>query len=537
MIHRQPATPGTSAPTCPDCPPACTGCRAERLAVNCGCEYEAKQFEYARAGHGGDAASMHHGARGSRDDRRAQSHDAVPGKGHGGGHDHAAMMSDPAMAKQMERDMLTRFLVAVTLTIPAVLYSPLGRDFFGINLWSPIDRNWMMFILSTPVVLWAGWIFLAGTYHSLRARQLNMSVLIATGVSAAYFSSVFLLLAGEDEVFFEAAAMLVTFVLFGHWLEMRSRKGTSEALRALLELVPQQATVVRNGNEVSIPTAEIQEGDTVVLRAGDRVAVDGTVISGETAIDESLVTGESIPVEKGPGDPVVAGSINGSGSIRFTATRVGSETTLVRSSACSRAAQTSKAPGQRLADRAAAYLVIVAVSAGVITFVVWFGLVGEDFITSLTFAISAVVIACPDALGLATPTAVAVATGLGARRNILIKDAATLEGISAVNAVVMDKTGTLTEGKPRVADVISAPGFAESELVGLAAAAEGGSAHPLGDAVAEYAWSKGFDVPSEAGAFQSLAGLGISATVGDRDVLVGTRRLMSERGVDLSELD
>ncbi|HEX5939881.1 MAG TPA: copper-translocating P-type ATPase [Dehalococcoidia bacterium] len=499
---------------CAECGPDCICCAAERLEVTAGATHEAKQHEYAEAqpGHGGESHALEAG----------------------GHHDHAAMMADPAMAKRMERDMLTRFVVALVLTIPTVLYSPIGEDFFGINLPSPIDENWLMFILSTPVVWWAGWIFISGSYYSLRSRQLNMSVLIATGVLAAYVASVFLTVAGEEEVFFEAATMLVTFVLFGHWLEMRSRKGTSEALRALLELVPQQAVVVREGREVSIPTAEIQVGDVVVLRAGDRVPVDGEVSEGQSAVDESLVTGESIPVEKSSGDAVVAGSINGSGSLRFRASRVGADTTLGQIVRLVEEAQSSKAPGQRLADTAAGYLVVLAVSVGLITFSVWFFAVGEDFIFSLTFAISAVVIACPDALGLATPTAVAVATGLGARNNILIKDAATLERIASVDAVVFDKTGTLTEGKPRVTEVAPAAGWDERRLVGVTAAAEGGSGHPLSLAMVEKATELGVDGVGEARDFQSLAGLGVSAAVDGQQVLVGTERLMRERGIDFT---
>jgi P-type Cu2+ transporter len=517
--------------SCRECPVDCIGCTAERLAVTAGSPQEAKQYEYASAGDG------RHGGDSHRLTRARQPVTAEPeDKRH---HDHAAMMADPAMARQMEQDMLVRFLVALSLTIPTVLYSPIGEDFFGLDLPSPIDKNWLMLILSTPVVWWAGWIFLSGTYYSLLSRQLNMSVLIATGVLAAYVASVFLTVAGEEEVFFEAAAMLVTFVLFGHWLEMKSRKGTSEALRALLDLVPQKATVIREGQEVSIPTNEIAVDDVVVLRAGDRVPVDGVVESGDSAIDESLVTGESIPVQKRQGDPVVAGSINGSGSLRFSATRIGAETTLGQIVKLVETAQSSKAPGQRLADKAAAYLVILAVSVGVITFVVWHLIVGEDFIFSLTLAISAVVIACPDALGLATPTAVAVATGLGARHNILIKDAATLERIAQVDAVLIDKTGTLTEGKPKVTEVVAINGagaWDESVVVAMAAAAEGGSGHPLGQALAGYAAERKVGVPPEATNFESLAGLGVSARIDGKTVLVGTERLMKQRGVSYEAL-
>src|SRR5579862_4335327 len=261
--------------------------------------------------------------------------------------------------------------------------------------------------------------------------------------------------------------MLVTFVLFGHWMEMRSRRGTSDALQALLSLVPPKARVVRNAQVVEIPTSEIQKDDLVELRPGDRVPVDGVVADGETAIDESLVTGESIPVPKRPGDPVVGGSINQSGSVRFKATKVGDETALAQIVNLVEEAQSSKAPGQRIADRWAQYLVILAVGAGIVTFGVWAGLMHASLLVALTFAISAIVIACPDALGLATPTAVAVGTGIGARHNILIKNAATLERVSRITAVALDKTGTLTEGKPRVTDVAVAEGSSENEALRL----------------------------------------------------------------------
>src|SRR5215204_5984910 len=367
------------------------------------------------------------------------------------GHD----MSDPGMAAAMESGMRNKFFVALLLTIPTVLYSPLGMSLLGLRLPNfGLGENVIMLLLSTPVVFYSGWIFISGSYHSLRRRTLNMSVLIATGVLAAYLFSVLITFIG-GETFYEAAAMLVTFVLFGHWMEMRSRRGTNEALRALFDLVPPQATVIREGAEVTIPSSEVQLGEFVVLRPGDKVPVDGEVIEGKTSIDEALVTGESVPVSKGLGDPVIAGSINRSGSIRFRATAVGADTTLAQIVDLVQQAQNSKAPGQRLADRAAEYLVILAVGSGIITFFAWYFLGGAAAITAMTFAISAVVIACPDALGLATPTAVAVGTGIGARHNILIKDAATLENVSRINAIVLDKTGTLTEGKPALTDVVT----------------------------------------------------------------------------------
>jgi Cu2+-exporting ATPase len=330
--------------------------------------------------------------------------------------------------------------------------------------------------------------------------------------------------------------MLVTFVLFGHWMEMRSRRGTNEALRALFDLVPPRATVIREGAEVTIPSSEVQLGETIVLRPGDRVPVDGAVIEGETSIDEALVTGESVPVSKVPGDPVIAGSINRSGSVRFRATAVGADTTLAQIVDLVQQAQNSKAPGQRLADNAAQYLVILTVGSGVITFLAWYFLSNAAAITALTFAISAVVIACPDALGLATPTAVAVGTGIGARHNILIKDAATLENVSQIDTIVLDKTGTLTEGSPSLTDVLTLDGRSEGDLLRLVALAERGSEHPLAEAIVAGARDRGIE-PGDAAHFEAIAGHGIRAEVEGHTVLVGNRKLMDESGADVRVLE
>ncbi len=445
-------------------------------------------------------------------------------------------MSDPGMAAAMERDMRNKFFLALVLTIPTILYAPLGQNLLGLR--PPtfgLDPNGIMLVLSTPIVFYCGWIFISGAYYSLRRRMLNMSVLIAVGVLAAYLSSVLLTFLGE-ETFFEAAAMLVTFVLFGHWMEMRARRGTTDALRALFDLVPPQATVIRNGAEVTIPSSEVLVDDTVLLRPGDKVPVDGEVTSGETSIDEALVTGESAPVPKWPGDPVIAGSLNRSGSVQFRATKVGADTALAQIVALVQRAQNSKAPGQRLADRAAQYLVILAVGSGILTFLAWSFLGHATFIVALTFAISAVVIACPDALGLATPTAVAVGTGIGARHNILIKDAATLEGIAGMTAIVMDKTGTLTEGHPAVTDIVVVNGVTEADLLRLVASAERGSEHPLAEAIIAGAQARTLSL-SEATNFAAIAGHGIRATVDGRPVLVGNRKLLADQGVDVAALE
>ncbi len=456
-------------------------------------------------------------------------------------HEHGALIADPAMAVAMERDMRNRFLVALILTIPIVLLSALGEKLFGIGAWRPfgLSPNWPMLLLSIPVVFWSGWIFIGGAATSLRHRMLNMSVLIAVGVLAAWTYSAGVTLAGyerREDTFFEAAAMLVTFVLFGHWMEMKSRRGTTDALRALLELVPPTATVLRDGREVEVPTSEIVPGDLILIRPGDRIPVDGEIVSGQTSIDESLVTGESIPVDKGPGDPVIGGSINRSGAVTVRATRVGAESTLAQIVKLVETAQSSKAPGQRLADRAAQYLVILAVGSGVVTFLAWLIFGDVRVAEALTFAISAVVIACPDALGLATPTAVAVGTGIGARHQILIKDAETLERLAHVNAVVLDKTGTLTEGRPRLTDVLPAPGWSAEDVLRLLAAAEQPSEHPIARAIVDGARERGLALP-EATRFQALSGRGLEATVEGRIILAGNAALMAERGIVVTGLE
>ena len=458
--------------------------------------------------------------------RRAES---APKK-HKHGHDHAAMMADPAMAKEMERDMKRRFLVALVLTIPIVIVT--GHLPGVPMLVMPPASNWIALALSTPVVFWCGWIFLTGTVRALSTRKLDMSVLIATGVLAAYLSSVYLTVIGYPTAYFEAAAMLVTFVLFGHWMEMKSRRGTSDALRALFDLVPPTARVIRDGREQELPTSEVVVGDELRLLPGEKVPVDGELIDGETEVDESLVTGESKAVHKTSGDSMVGGSINVSGAVTMRALHVGSETVLAQIAAMVERAQNSKAPGQRIADKAAAILVIVAVSAGIITFFAWSVVAGAPFLTSLTFAISAVVIACPDALGLATPTAVAVGTGLGAKHNILIKDAATLEGVSKVESIILDKTGTLTVGKPTVTDLRPSDGVTEEELLRSAAGISTSSTHPLSQAIVRAANERGIE-PIVVDDVENVPGKGVRGTAGSERMLVGSAKLLDEGGVKL----
>jgi len=323
-------------------------------------------------------------------------------------------------------------------------------------------------------------------------------------------------------------------------MEMRARRGSSDAVRKLLELAPADASVERDGRVVRVvrlPVSEVIVGDVLLLRPGERVAVDGEVVDGRTAVDESMVTGESIPVEKDAGAAVVAGTVNQAGSIRYRATKVGADTALARIARLVENAQSSKAPAQRIADRAAHWLVLVAVGAGLLTLVYWLVVAQQPLLFAMTLAVTTFVIACPDALGLATPTAVMVATDIGARHGILFKQAAGLELASRIQAIVFDKTGTLTEGKPRVTDVRAVAPLTEDELLRLEAAAEARSGHPLAEAILAEARRRGLTVPDAVTDFEALAGRGLHARVDGREVLVGTRRLMEERGVAIGAIE
>ncbi len=509
----------------------CMNCAAEKLTVNCGCDMESKQFEYNLA-----KACYH--KKHKVEEKLETSLDHTKHAGHDMSKmshmDHEAAMTSPQMAKAMEADMRRRFFISLALAIPIIFYSQVGKNIFGIELPSPIPIDWLLLLLTTPIVFWTGSIFITGTYYSLKARKLNMAVLIATGVLAAYFGSIFLSLQGMEETFYEAAAMLVTFVLFGHWLEMKSRKGTYDSLRALFDLVPPKATVIRNGKEKIIPSAEIMQGDIVLIRPGDKVPADGEIIEGETSIDESLVTGESLPVTKNVGDKVVGGSINQTGSVKFRTTKVGANTVLGQIIKLVETAQNSKSPKQRIADKAAAWLVVSAIGAGVTVFFVWYMVVGTTFVIALTFAIATIVVACPDSLGLAIPTAVAVGTGLGAKHNILIKDAMTLEGVKKIDAIVLDKTGTLTEGKPKVTDVIALRNFTQEDIILYSASIEVKSNHPIAKAILDEAKKRKIQIANVQN-FKSLSGLGLEAVVSEKNILIGTERLLRDRDIKVDD--
>ncbi len=461
---------------------------------------------------------------GPHDHAAVERADDAHGHGHGG---HAGMSMD-----SMARDLRNRFLVALVFTIPVVLWSMVGTKLLGTELATPfgIDRDVWQFLLSLPIVFYASSIFFEGAASALRNKTLDMMVLVAVAIGTAWLYSVAATFFIEGDVFYESAGMLATFVLLGHWFEMRARGGANDAVRALLDLAPPRAVVLRDGEPVEIPTAGVEVGDILLIRPGSKVAVDATVEEGESRVDESTVTGESLPVKKTPGDQLIGATINKNGTLRARASAVGSDTALAQIVKLVQEAQSSKAPGQRLADRAAFWLVLVALFGGTLTFVVWYVIVGRDIQDSLLFAITVVVITCPDALGLATPTAIMVGTGLGAKRGILFKNAIALERAASLDTVVFDKTGTLTRGEPEVVAVATRDGVAETEVLRLVAAAEGDSEHPLAQAIVNAAGRRGLQVPRTE-TFQAVPGHGLLATVDGHRLAVGNAGLLEREGI------
>ncbi|MDX8034851.1 heavy metal translocating P-type ATPase [Lentzea sp. BCCO 10_0856] len=447
--------------------------------------------------------------------------------GHGG---HAGM----SMAA-MVADMRNRFLVALVFSLPIVLWSPIGTEVFGLHLPTPfgVRQDVWALVLSLPVVFYSCWIFFDGAVRALRAKTLDMMVLVAVAVGSGWLYSLVITLTGGGEVFYEAATVLAAFVLLGHWFEMRARGGANDAIRTLLDLAPPKAVVIRDGEPVEVSTAEVVVGDLLLVRPGAKIAVDGVVEEGESEVDESMVTGESLPVHKASGSAVIGATINANGTLRVRATKVGSDTALAQIVKLVQEAQNSKAPGQRLADRAAFWLVLVALIGGGATLAAWL-LTGSTFATAILFAITVVVITCPDALGLATPTAIMVGTGMGAKRGVLFKNAMALETSARIQVVVMDKTGTLTKGEPEITDVIT-DGMSQDELLRLVAAVERESEHPLAEAVVRHADALGV-AAARAERFENVPGHGAIAQVDGRRVVVGNRRLLERENVDLGTL-
>ncbi|MBI4271806.1 MAG: copper-translocating P-type ATPase [Candidatus Rokubacteria bacterium] len=438
-----------------------------------------------------------------------------------------------------QRQQRRKFIVGAILSAP-VLLGGMSHVF----PWVPpaLREPWLLFALTTPVQFWVGWQFHRGFLHDLRYRTASMSTLVSIGTGAAYVFSVAVTLwphvfTGHGAVtYYDVSAVVITLVVLGRWLEARARGRTSEAIRRLVSLAPRTARVVRDGREVDVPTAEVAVGDRVRIRPGERIPVDGVVTEGASAVDESMLTGESLPVEKAPEANVYAGTVNRTGSFVFRAARVGSETTLARIIKLVEQAQGSRAPIQRLADRVAAVFVPIVLGIAALTFAVWWLLGPEPAgLMALTSAVAVLVIACPCAMGLATPTAIMVGTGRGAEFGVLIKSAAALELLHRCDTIVFDKTGTLTVGRPSVTDVIPVEGVAEDEVLALAAAAEQGSEHPLGEAIVTRAKERGLALPPVA-EFRTVPGQGIDAMAPAGRVLLGNRTLMDMRGIEVGAL-
>jgi Cu+-exporting ATPase len=455
--------------------------------------------------------------------------DAAPG---------AALDAERSAREAEQRYQKIKFVVGAVLSAPVLL-----GGMSHILPWVPpaLQNPWLLLILTTPVQFWVGGQFHRGFLHDLRYRSASMSTLVSVGTSAAYFFSVAVTLwphvfPAHGVTYYDVSAVVITLVVLGQWLEARARGRTSEAIRRLVSLAPRTARVVRAGAEVDVPTAEVRVGDFVRIRPGERIPVDGVVTEGASTIDESMLTGESLPVEKTPESKVFAGTVNRTGSFIFRAARVGSETALARIVTLVAEAQGSRAPIQRLADRVAAVFVPIVLGIAALTFVAWWVFGPEPAgLFALTNAVAVLVIACPCALGLATPTAIMVATGRGAERGILVRSAAALELLERVDTVVFDKTGTLTVGRPAVTDVIALPPMSEDDVVALAAAAEQGSEHPLGEAIVACAKERGLALPPIA-EFTTVPGQGIDAMAPDGRVLLGNQTLMDARGIDVGTL-
>ena len=456
----------------------------------------------------------------------------------------------PEPAGQDRRELI-HLLAAAALSVPLLA---------GMVVPALMLPGWAQFALATPVQFWLGWRFYVAGWNAARALSGNMDLLVALGTSAAWGLSTWVLFtsgawftSGHDHgLYYESSAVLITFILLGKWLEGRARRQTASAIRALMKLRPDTARLLRDGQEVDVPIAQVRVGNAVIVRPGERIPVDGTVIEGHAAIDASMLTGESLPVDTGPGGQVAAGSIDTDGRLVIQTTAIGAETMLSRIVRLVEGAQASKAPIQRLADRVSAVFVPIVLVIALATFLAWLLTTG-DAPQAVLHAVAVLVIACPCALGLATPTAIMVGTGVAARRGILIRDAAALERAHAVQVVAFDKTVTLTEGKPKVTDIIPAPGAAaaladatdstvaarepaDRAIVRLAASLQSGSEHSLAAAVRSKAGGDGI-VPLPVDGFHALAGRGVTGTVGAMPLALGNRRLLAEFGVPTESLE
>ncbi|MDQ3922722.1 MAG: heavy metal translocating P-type ATPase, partial [Actinomycetota bacterium] len=459
---------------------------------------------------------------------------AVEGAGYSVVEDRKETSGEDAHEREYKK-LRNRFLGATVLTT-LILFGSLPMM---LGLMLPDPMGWLnlgLLMLATPVQFWAGWRFYKGAWGALRHGQANMNTLVAVGTSAAYLYSAVAtlapqLFAGRADVYFDTSALIITLILLGRLLEARAKGRTNEAIKKLAGLQAKTARVIRDGEEVDVPVDDVSVGDVVVVRPGEKIPVDGRVLIGGSAVDESMITGESIPVNKGPGDEVIGATINASGSFRFEAKRVGKDTALFQIMRLVEEAQGSKAPIQRLADKISGVFVPIVIVLATVTFLVWL-LFGPEpaFTLALLNFVAVLIIACPCAMGLATPTSIMVGTGKGAESGILIKGGEALEGAHKLDTVVLDKTGTLTRGKPELTDLVASNGISEDELLRLVASAERTSEHPLSEAIVKGAKQRGIAL-SEVEEFEAVAGGGVRARVEGHEVLIGNRRFLTESGI------
>ncbi|MBR9683917.1 heavy metal translocating P-type ATPase [Candidatus Woesearchaeota archaeon] len=453
----------------------------------------------------------------------------IKSKGYEGyvAHGHDIPLEEKKKEEEQQK-LKSKIIISLIFAVPTFI---LGMFFMK----NPIPfQDYIMWFLATPVQFYIGKQFYQGAWAALKNKTSNMDTLIAMGTSAAYFYSVYVVLfAAEGHQYFEASAVLITLVILGKYLEAKAKGKTSEAISKLMKLGAKTATVIRKGKELKIPIDDVQKGDVVLVKPGEKVPVDGVIVEGQSTIDESLVTGESIPVEKKKKDLVIGSTINKQGSFKFKATKVGAETTLSRIVKLIEEAQTKKAPIQRFADQVSAYFVPIVIFIALLTFTVWFSWAKAEVGFALIAAVAVLVIACPCALGLATPTAIMVGTGKGAKQGILIKGGEALETAHKLKCVVFDKTGTITKGKPEVTDLVLSKGVSEKKLLELAGSIEKHSEHPLAEAIVNKAKAKNIIWKKVIG-FKAITGKGVKAKIAGKDYLLGNLRLMQERKVNLT---
>ncbi|MEP6871286.1 MAG: heavy metal translocating P-type ATPase, partial [Anaerolineaceae bacterium] len=450
---------------------------------------------------------------------------------------YSAVESSPGVDRASERadharKTLYTLILGSVLAIPTVVLA-MAMDIAGLALFGDhLFTGRLLLVLATPVQFGLGWRFYRGSYTSLRHLNPNMDVLVALGTSVAYAFSAWVVLASQSyHMFFDVSSGVLVFITMGKYFEERSKSAASSAIRALLGLSAKTANVLRDGVETEVPVESLVVGDMFVVRPGARVAVDGVIRDGHSTIDEAMITGESMPVERKAGDHVIGGTVNQSGVVRVEATAVGEQTALNRMARMVEEAQGSKAPIQKLVDQVAAIFVPVVILLAVAVFVGW-GLLGGSWINAMVYAVAVLVIACPCALGLATPTAIMVGTGIGAERGILIKNAEVLQRAKSLDAIILDKTGTLTEGRPQITDIVPTNGLSRSELLRMVAAAESGSEHPLSRAIVDAAVGGSIELPAVSD-FETFTARGVRATVDGRGVIAGNRRMYMEAGISI----